>query len=116
MGGDVLPGARARAVRVVLSIAAAAAVSSLVPFAAAQNSRAEQQRLQAVRKEIKAVEQQLARQVTERDENARALRAAETDIAAAAGKLEGTGALGPVDGFGLDELRQGVESAGLRVQ
>ena len=85
-----MPGARSgAAARVLLSIAAAAAVGSLVPFAAAQNPRTEQQRLQAVRKEIKAVEQQLARQVTERDESARALRAAETDIAAAARKLDG---------------------------
>ncbi|HEX5046482.1 MAG TPA: peptidoglycan DD-metalloendopeptidase family protein [Gammaproteobacteria bacterium] len=89
MRGDVLPGARAGfAARVFLSIAAAG-VCSLVPFAAAQNPRAEQQRLQAVRKEIKAVEQQLSRQITERDESARALRTAETGIAAAARKLDG---------------------------
>jgi septal ring factor EnvC (AmiA/AmiB activator) len=87
MGGDVLPGVRAVA-RVLSLIAAVAAVGSLASFAAAQNARDEQQRLQAVRKEIKAVEQQLARQVTERDESARALRAAETDIAAAARKLD----------------------------
>lgn len=33
---------------------------------------------------------------------------------AAAGELRGTGALGPVDGFGLDELERGVAEAGLR--
>ena len=89
MRGDVLPGARAgAAARVLLSIAAAGAIGSLVPFAAAQNARTEQQRLQAVRTEIKAVEQQLARQVTERDASARALRTADTDIAAAARKLD----------------------------
>ncbi len=33
---------------------------------------------------------------------------------AAAGGLRGTGALGPVDGFGLDVLEQGVAEAGLR--
>lgn len=33
---------------------------------------------------------------------------------AAAGGLQGTGALGPVDGFGLDVLEQGVAEAGLR--
>jgi short subunit dehydrogenase-like uncharacterized protein len=32
----------------------------------------------------------------------------------AAGGLQGTGALGPVDGFGLDALEQGVAEAGLR--
>jgi short subunit dehydrogenase-like uncharacterized protein len=32
-----------------------------------------------------------------------------------AGDITGTGALGPVDAFGLDGLRAGVESAGLRV-
>ncbi|HEV7400343.1 MAG TPA: saccharopine dehydrogenase NADP-binding domain-containing protein [Solirubrobacterales bacterium] len=33
---------------------------------------------------------------------------------AAAGGLQGSGALGPVDGFGLDALEQGVAQAGLR--
>jgi hypothetical protein len=34
---------------------------------------------------------------------------------AAAGGLKGAGALGPVDAFGLDELRQGCAEAGLTV-
>jgi short subunit dehydrogenase-like uncharacterized protein len=34
---------------------------------------------------------------------------------AAAGRLRGVGALGPVDGFGLDELRAGCDEAGLPV-
>lgn len=33
---------------------------------------------------------------------------------AAAGELRGTGALGPADGFGLDELEEGVAAAGIR--
>ena len=33
---------------------------------------------------------------------------------AAAGELRGTGALGPADGFGLDELETGVAAAGIR--
>jgi short subunit dehydrogenase-like uncharacterized protein len=37
-------------------------------------------------------------------------------IRAAEGALAGAGALGPVEAFGLDELREGVASAGLRVQ
>jgi short subunit dehydrogenase-like uncharacterized protein len=37
-------------------------------------------------------------------------------MTAAAGGLQGAGALGPVDGFGLDPLVEGVESAGLRVR
>ncbi len=37
-------------------------------------------------------------------------------IAASEGAIRGAGALGPADGFGLDGLREGVESAGLRVQ
>jgi short subunit dehydrogenase-like uncharacterized protein len=37
-------------------------------------------------------------------------------IRAAEGGLQGSGALGPADGFGIDALREGVESAGLRVQ
>ncbi len=36
-------------------------------------------------------------------------------IAAAAGLLQGTGALGPADGFGLDALQQGVAQAGMTV-
>lgn len=35
---------------------------------------------------------------------------------AAAGGLRASGALGPVDGFGLDELAEGVAGAGLRVE
>jgi septal ring factor EnvC (AmiA/AmiB activator) len=75
---------RGAAARAILLIAAATAIGTL---AVAQNGRDDQQRLQAVRKEIKAVEQKLARQTTERDDSARALRAAETDIAAAIRKL-----------------------------
>jgi len=37
-------------------------------------------------------------------------------IAASEGHLQGAGALGPADGFGVDRLREGVESAGLAVQ
>ncbi len=37
-------------------------------------------------------------------------------MTAAAGGLEGVGALGPADGFGIDTLRDGAESAGLRVR
>ena len=33
---------------------------------------------------------------------------------AAAGDLKGVGALGPVDGFGLDKLEAGVAEAGIR--
>ena len=35
--------------------------------------------------------------------------------AAAAGKLSGVGALGPVDGFGLEVLQEGVAGAGMRL-
>ncbi len=37
-------------------------------------------------------------------------------ITAAAGGLQGSGALGPADGFGLDALVAGADSAGLRVR
>jgi short subunit dehydrogenase-like uncharacterized protein len=37
-------------------------------------------------------------------------------MTAAAGGLQGTGALGPADGFGLDALFAGAEGAGLRVR
>ncbi len=36
-------------------------------------------------------------------------------MSAAAGGLQGVGALGPADGYGLDSLVEGVEGAGLRV-
>ena len=37
-------------------------------------------------------------------------------MTAAAGGLQGTGALGPVDGYGLDSLTEGADRAGLRVR
>lgn len=66
---------------------AVAAAAVLVTALAGAQSRNARQDLQAVRKEIKAVEERLARQSSERDESARALRAAETEIAAASRKL-----------------------------
>lgn len=71
---------------------AAAAVTvavAVVSLAAAQSARESRAALEAVRKEIKAVEAKLARETARRDESAKALRAAELEIAAATRKLAG---------------------------
>lgn len=70
----------------MLALAAAVAVVSV---AAAQSERESRAALEAVRKEIKAVEARLARETARRDEGAKALRAAELEIAAATRKLTG---------------------------
>jgi murein hydrolase activator len=67
----------------LLAMAAAILGASL----AVAQSRSAQQELQTVRREIKGVEERLARQAAQRDDGARALRSAETDVAAAARKL-----------------------------
>lgn len=85
MGRDGrISGLRAAFGRALVLVVGAAIGASL---AAAQGAR-ERQQLDAVRKEIKAVEQRLARQTTERDAGAKALRAAETKIAATTRKLD----------------------------
>lgn len=53
----------------------------------AQDRRESEAALSAVRKEIKALQERLARESSRRDEGERALRAAETEIAAATRKL-----------------------------
>jgi septal ring factor EnvC (AmiA/AmiB activator) len=58
-----------------------------VTAAVAQNARDSRAALEAVRKEIKAVETRLARETTRRDEGAKALRTAELEITAATRKL-----------------------------
>ena len=56
-------------------------------LAVAQDRRESEAALSAVRKEIKELTTRIARETTRRDEGARALRAAETDMAAATRKL-----------------------------
>ncbi len=56
-------------------------------LAVAQDRRQSEAALTAVRKEIKELQERIARETTRRDEGSRALRAAETEIAAAARKL-----------------------------
>jgi murein hydrolase activator len=62
-------------------------VALSLSFASAQDPRKSEAALQSVRKEIKAIETRLARETMRRDANAKALRAAELDVAAAARKL-----------------------------
>jgi septal ring factor EnvC (AmiA/AmiB activator) len=69
---------------VCTALAAAALVASA---GVAQDSRESEAALAAVRKEIKALQERVAREATRRDEGARGLRAAETESAAAARKL-----------------------------
>jgi murein hydrolase activator len=56
-------------------------------LAAAQDRRTSEAALSAVRKEIKELQDRIARETTRRDEGSRALRAAEVEIAAATRKL-----------------------------
>ncbi|RPI58542.1 MAG: hypothetical protein EHM50_10460, partial [Lysobacterales bacterium] len=56
-------------------------------LALAQDQRESEAALSAVRKEIKELQERIARETTRRDENARALRAAELEIAAATQEL-----------------------------
>jgi septal ring factor EnvC (AmiA/AmiB activator) len=67
--------------------AALATAAVAWPLANAQDRRASEAALTAVRKEIKQLEAELAREASRRDEGARALQAAELDIAAATRKL-----------------------------
>jgi murein hydrolase activator len=66
-------------------LAVAASLGAALGFA--QSARERDAQLQAVRKEIKALETRVASQTAQRDESERALRAAELDTAAEARKL-----------------------------
>lgn len=71
----------------LLGFLAAGATALGGSLALAQNAKERDAQLQAVRKEIKALESRLAGQTAQRDENARALRSAEVEAAVAARKL-----------------------------
>jgi septal ring factor EnvC (AmiA/AmiB activator) len=81
----VEPGERRRLAR-LLGVAVATAVVGW-SLGVAQDRRESETALSAVRKEIKALQERIARETTRRDEGTRALRAAETEIAAATRKL-----------------------------
>lgn len=70
-------------------LGAAVVVAALLGWslAAAQDRRQSEANLAAVRKEIKALQEKIARETTRRDEGSRALRASEVEIAAATRKL-----------------------------
>ena len=67
--------------------AALVAAALQLPLAVAQDKRASEAELSAVRKEIKELQEKITRETTRRDEDARALRTAEIEIAAATRKL-----------------------------
>lgn len=73
----------------VTGLGAAVVVAALLGWslAAAQDRRQSEANLAAVRKEIKALQEKIARETTRRDEGSRALRASEVEIAAATRKL-----------------------------
>jgi len=75
--------------RGVSRLGAAVVVAALLGWslAAAQDRRQSEAELSAVRKEIKALQEKVARETTRRDEGTRALRASEVEIAAATHKL-----------------------------
>lgn len=67
--------------------AALAAAALALPLAVAQDKRASEAELSAVRKEIRELQEKITRETTRRDDGARALRTAEVDIATATRKL-----------------------------
>lgn len=67
--------------------AALVAAALQLPLAVAQDKRASEAELSAVRKEIKELQEKITRETTRRDEGARALRTAEIEVAAATRKL-----------------------------
>ena len=71
--------------RAIAAILAAALLAA--SLAAAQDRRKSEAELSAVRKEIKGLQERIARETTRRDEGARALRASEVEIAPATRKL-----------------------------
>jgi murein hydrolase activator len=71
----------------LLAWCAVGAAACFAPLALAQSTKERDGQLQAVRKEIQALEGRLASQVAARDDNARALRSAEVEAAAGARKL-----------------------------
>jgi septal ring factor EnvC (AmiA/AmiB activator) len=81
----VEPWGRRRLTRWGGAILATVALAWSVGFA--QDRRESEAALSAVRKEIKELQERIARETTRRDEGARALRAAEVEIAAATRKL-----------------------------
>jgi murein hydrolase activator len=72
---------------VLLACCAVGAAAFGISLALAQSTKERDAQLQAVRKEIQALEGRLASQVAARDDNARALRSAELEAAAGARKL-----------------------------
>ena len=80
----------ARRGRFALAAALAAAAVLGAALAMAQSARESDAKLQAVRKEIKALESRVASQAAQRDETARTLRAAELDVASGERKLAAT--------------------------
>src|SRR4029079_8215310 len=77
--------ARRAGLPLIFGLAVVTAVGAALGFA--QSVRERDAELQAVRKEIKALEGRVASQTAQRDESARALRAAELDAAGEARKL-----------------------------
>src|SRR5688572_29239084 len=75
--------------RRLAGLGAAALVTAALGWSlgVAQDRRESEAALSAVRKEIKELQQRVARETTRRDERARDLRAAEVEIAAATQKL-----------------------------
>src|SRR5262245_44388909 len=78
------PSGRRRHLRLGAALVAAALGC---PPVVAQDRRASEAELSAVRKEIKDLQEKITRETTRRDEGARALRTAEVEIAAATRKL-----------------------------
>jgi septal ring factor EnvC (AmiA/AmiB activator) len=88
MGSDCPIGARRGRFAFAAALTAAASLGGAL--AIAQSARESDAKLQAVRKEIKALESRVTSQAAQRDETARTLRAAELEVASEERKLAAT--------------------------
>jgi murein hydrolase activator len=105
-------GRRRRARLIGIAVATAVLGGSL---GLAQDRRESEAALSAVRKEIKALQERIARETTRRDEGTRALREAEVEIAAASRKLAEVRANVRVQQTARRGLSQEAESANRRL-
>jgi septal ring factor EnvC (AmiA/AmiB activator) len=109
----VEPSQRRRRARLISVALAAGVLCASLGFA--QDRRESEAALRAVRKEINALQDRIARETTRRDEGARVLRAAEVDVAAATRKLAEVRASVRVQEAARRDLTQETERANRRL-
>jgi septal ring factor EnvC (AmiA/AmiB activator) len=109
----VEPSQRRRRARLISVALAAGVLYASLGFA--QDRRESEAALRAVRKEINALQDRIARETTRRDEGARVLRAAEVGVAAATRKLAEVRASVRVQEAARRDLTQETERANRRL-